>query len=90
MIKAKKIAMVNASSQAIIKAQDAFTGAAKTIGINDEYNIQALVDEVRYKKMNQLEYKGVGKRTPTPFCIATTRWLFSFTNFLSQTTPLPP
>lgn len=52
MIKAKKIAMVNASSQAIIKAQDAFTGAAKTIGINDEYNIQALVDEVRYKKMN--------------------------------------
>jgi len=45
-----EVVMSNASSQAIRKAQTAFAGAAETMGINSEEDIQALVDEVRYGK----------------------------------------
>lgn len=42
----------NASSKAIQKAQAAFTGAAEAMGISREDDIQALVDEVRYEKLD--------------------------------------
>lgn len=45
-----EIVVSNASSQAIRKAQAAFTGAAETIGVSSEDDIQALVNEVRYGK----------------------------------------
>ena len=45
-----EIVVSNASSKAIRKAQTAFAGAAETMGVTSEDDIQALVDEVRYKK----------------------------------------
>ena len=45
-----EIVMSNASSQAIRKAQAAFTGVAEDMGIYSEDDVQALVDEVRYGK----------------------------------------
>lgn len=42
-----EIVMSNASSQAIRKAQAAFTGVAEDMGIYSEDDVQALVDEVR-------------------------------------------
>lgn len=42
------IVISNASAQAIQKAQAAFSGAAEEMGITDEENVQALVNEVRY------------------------------------------
>ena len=45
-----EIVVSNASSQAIRKAQAAFTGATETMGVSGEGDIQALVDEVRYRK----------------------------------------
>ncbi len=45
-----EIVMSNASSQAIRKAQAAFAGAAELMGVSNEDDIQALVDEVRYGK----------------------------------------
>ena len=45
-----EIVMSNASSQAIRKAQAAFTVVAEDMGIYSEDDVQALVDEVRYGK----------------------------------------
>ncbi|MCD8379052.1 MAG: AbrB/MazE/SpoVT family DNA-binding domain-containing protein [Lachnospiraceae bacterium] len=45
-----EIVMSNASSQAIRKAQTAFEGAAEAIGVENEDDIQALVDELRHEK----------------------------------------
>jgi len=45
-----EVVISNASSQAIHKAQAAFAGAAETMGITSEDDIQTLVDEVRYGK----------------------------------------
>lgn len=45
-----EIVVSNASSKAIRKAQSAFVGAAETMGVTSENDIQALVDEVRYGK----------------------------------------
>lgn len=45
-----EIVVSNASSEAILKAQTAFVGAAETMGVSSEKDIQALVDEVRYGK----------------------------------------
>lgn len=45
-----EIVLSNASAQAIHKAQAAFAGAAETMGISDEDDVQSLVDEVRYGK----------------------------------------
>lgn len=45
-----EIVVSNASSKAICKAQSAFAGAAETMGVASEDDIQALVDEVRYGK----------------------------------------
>lgn len=43
-----EIVLSNASAKAIRKAQAAFSGAAEEMGISDEEDVQALVDEVRY------------------------------------------
>lgn len=45
-----EIVVSNASSQAIRKAQSAFAGAAETMGVTSEDDIQAFVDEIRYGK----------------------------------------
>ena len=43
-----EVVISNASSKAIRKAQAAFAGAAEDMGVSDEDDVQALVDEVRY------------------------------------------
>lgn len=40
----------NASAHAVYKAQTAFEGAAEKMGVVNDGDIQALVDEVRYGK----------------------------------------
>ena len=45
-----EVVVSNASAQAIRRAQAAFIGAAETMGISSEDDVQALVDEVRYGK----------------------------------------
>lgn len=45
-----EIVIRNASAYAIRNAQAAFTGAANAMGVADEEDIQALVDEIRYEK----------------------------------------
>ncbi|MDR3043267.1 MAG: AbrB/MazE/SpoVT family DNA-binding domain-containing protein [Desulfovibrio sp.] len=43
-----EIIINNASSTAIVRAQDAFAGAAKDFGVANDEDVQGLVDEVRY------------------------------------------
>ncbi len=43
-----EIVVSNASAQAIRRAQAAFSGAAETMGLSDEDDVQALVNEVRH------------------------------------------
>lgn len=45
-----EVVINNASSQAIYKAQKAFEGVAEQMGVYNEDDVQALVDEVRYGK----------------------------------------
>ena len=45
-----EIVINNASAQAIYKAQKAFEGVAEQMGVYNEDDVQALVDEVRYGK----------------------------------------
>ena len=45
-----EIVVSNASSRAIRKAQAAFSGVAEEMGIYNEDDIQALVNEIRYGK----------------------------------------
>lgn len=45
-----EIVVSNASTNAIRKAQAAFSGVAEEMGVYSEDDIQALVDEVRYEK----------------------------------------
>jgi AbrB family looped-hinge helix DNA binding protein len=45
-----EIVINNASSQAIYKAQKAFEGVAEQMGVSNEDDVQALVNEVRYEK----------------------------------------
>jgi antitoxin PrlF len=45
-----EIVINNASATAILKAQKAFEGVAGKAGIQDEEQVQALVDEVRYER----------------------------------------
>ncbi len=45
-----EVVVSNASAQAIRRAQAAFAGAADTMGISSEEDVQALVDEIRYGK----------------------------------------
>ena len=43
-----EIVVSNASAQAIRRAQTTFAGAAETMGLADEDDVQALVNEMRY------------------------------------------
>ena len=45
-----EIVINNASAQAIYKAQKAFEGVAEQIGVENEDDVQALVNEIRYGK----------------------------------------
>ena len=45
-----EIVVSNASAKAIRKAQAAFSGVAEEMGVYNEDDVQALVDEVRYGK----------------------------------------
>jgi AbrB family looped-hinge helix DNA binding protein len=45
-----EVVVSNASATAIRKAQAAFRGAAEALGVSDEDDVQALVNEVRYGK----------------------------------------
>ena len=46
----REIVVDNASASAILKAQKAFSGVAEKMGVKDDTDVQALVDEVRYRK----------------------------------------
>lgn len=43
-----EIVLSNASANALLKAQNAFSGLAERLGIKDEDDVQALVDSVRH------------------------------------------
>jgi AbrB family looped-hinge helix DNA binding protein len=43
-----QIVIDNASATAILRAQDAFAGAAEDFGVSSADDVQSLVDEVRY------------------------------------------
>ena len=45
-----EVVIHNASAQALYKAQKAFAGIAEQMGVYNEDDVQALVDEVRYGK----------------------------------------
>ena len=45
-----EIIINNASATAILKAQKAFENVAEDMGVYDEDEVQALVNEVRYKE----------------------------------------
>jgi AbrB family looped-hinge helix DNA binding protein len=45
-----EIIIENASAQAVSKAQKAFAGVAENLGVQNEDDVQALVNEVRYGK----------------------------------------
>ena len=45
-----EIVINNASAQAIYKAKKAFEGVAEQMGVENEDDVQALVDEIRYGK----------------------------------------
>ena len=48
-----EVVINNASAHAIYKAQKAFEGVAEQMGVYNEDDIQALVDEVRYEKVGE-------------------------------------
>ena len=48
-----EVVINNASAQVIYKAQKAFEGVAEQMGVYNEDDVQALVDEVRYGKENE-------------------------------------
>lgn len=48
-----EVVINNASAQAICKAQKAFEGVAEQIGVYNEDDVQALVNEVRYGKESE-------------------------------------
>ena len=45
-----EIVLTNASAQAIKKAQSALAGAAEAMGVKDEDDVQALIDDIRHGK----------------------------------------
>lgn len=48
-----EIVLSNASARAIHKAQEAFSGAAEALGVKDDDDVMALVNEVRYGKIER-------------------------------------
>lgn len=48
-----EIVLSNASANALLKAQNAFSGLAEKLGVKDEDDVQVLVDSVRYARKNE-------------------------------------
>lgn len=48
-----EIVIDNASTDALLKAQKAFEGVADELGVRDEDDVQALVNEVRYRSRKE-------------------------------------
>ena len=48
-----EIVLSNASADALLKAQNAFSGLAERLGINNDDDVQALVDSVRYGRKDE-------------------------------------
>lgn len=46
-----RVMLENVSANAIHKAQKAFEGAAEAIGVKDDEDVLALIDEIRYGKI---------------------------------------
>ncbi len=44
------VVISNASAQAVYKAQAAFEGVAEAMGVHNDDDVQALVNEIRYRK----------------------------------------
>ena len=45
-----EIVISSASSMAIQRAQDAFKGAKDKLGVKNEYDVQEMIDQIRYKR----------------------------------------
>lgn len=48
-----EVVIVNASARALAKVQDALEGFAEELGVKDEDDVQALIDEVRYGRKRE-------------------------------------
>lgn len=48
-----EVVIANANAQALAKAQKAFEGVAEQLGLKDEDDVQALIDEVRYGRKRE-------------------------------------
>ncbi|MBD5523556.1 MAG: AbrB/MazE/SpoVT family DNA-binding domain-containing protein [Lachnospiraceae bacterium] len=49
----KKVVLMNASTDALLKAQEAFDGVAEELGIKNEQDVVNLVKEIRAEKGEQ-------------------------------------
>lgn len=49
----EKVVLMNASTNALIKAQNAFMGVAEELGIKNEQDVVALVKEIRAERGDQ-------------------------------------
>ena len=49
----REIVLSNASASALLKVQNAFSGAAERLGVSDEEDVQYLVDSIRYEEKNR-------------------------------------
>lgn len=49
----KKVVLMNASTNALLKAQEAFEGAAEELGIKNEQDVVNLVKEIRAERGEQ-------------------------------------
>lgn len=49
----KKVVLMNASTNALLKAQEAFEGAAAELGIKNEQDVVNLVKEIRAERGEQ-------------------------------------
>ena len=49
----EKVVLINASTNALLKAQEAFKGVAEELGIKDEQDVVKLVKEIRAERGEQ-------------------------------------
>lgn len=49
----EKVVLMNASTNALLKAQEAFKGVAEELGIKDEQDVAKLVKEIRAERGEQ-------------------------------------
>ncbi len=49
----EKVVLINASTTALLKAQEAFKGVAEELGIKDEQDVVKLVKEIRAERGEQ-------------------------------------